>query len=101
MTTDKISRADAEQVFKAVKRRFKPWIEPGQGPQLVRGWDSGYGTPPYAIVWEEGPYKWAVCATNGSCCASDWPDHPTPPVVVPPTVWLECATSYALAIYAA
>jgi hypothetical protein len=97
---DKVSRADAEKVLAAVKRRFKAWTEPGLGPHLVRKWDGGYGAVPYAIVWEEGPDNWTACASMGSCCKADWPDHPTPKIAVPPTVWLECYTSYALSIHA-
>jgi len=57
--TKKVSEAKALKVLKAVQKRFHD-DDPIHGPQLVMDFDwFGYGERP-AIIWEGGPYEWAV-----------------------------------------
>lgn len=66
MTTTKpkrVTKRQAEKVLTQIKKRFKPWIDAGtEPPTIVMDFDPGYvGVAPFpAIVWEAGPYEWAL-----------------------------------------
>ena len=82
-----VRKRDAEKVLAAVKRKFAPYIAAGYDPPvLLKDWDwTGYGGAPYTIVWEGGPYDWAV--------ELGW--------VNVPGVFAEPITGWALGLYAA
>lgn len=86
--TVKPTKAQAERVHQAVcaKYGFKPG-DP-HAPQLVMDFDwFGHGGRP-SIVWEGGPYEWAV-----DCSFTLLETNPIP------GIWYEAATSWALSIY--
>lgn len=62
MTNTKVTRATAEKVLRAVRKQASAYIEPGVSePVLLEGWDFlGTGAYRWSIVWEGGPYEWAI-----------------------------------------
>jgi len=84
MTTKTACKA----VLRDVRRKFHVAdddIADGYGaPTLVMDWDWA-GTPTPTIIWEGGPYGWAVEVAN------DFRPHHG--------VWVEPTTGWALAIY--
>jgi hypothetical protein len=88
-------KRDAEKALNAVKRTFKGWYDgPEDGPQLVKDWDW-VGPTPYAIVWEGGPYDWAMLASGGG---RDEVGAKVEPIRVD-GVFLEPVTGWALGVY--
>lgn len=88
-------KRDAEKALNAVKRTFKGWIDgPEYGPKLVKDWDW-VGPTPYAIVWEEGPYDWAMLASGGG--RTEFGSKVEPVKV--DGVFLEPVTGWALGVY--
>ena len=86
--TIKPTKAQAEKVLRAVQDKYG--VSDEYGPKLVMDFDwFGYGGKP-TIVWEGGPYEWAIeCSFSLlNVLADDMPD-----------VWLEPATNWALSIY--
>lgn len=92
-----VTKEIAEQCFAAIVGQFNP--EEGYGPKLIENWDwLDSGPTPWAIVWEEGPYEWALRAQSGGTDpefgtvtpeAENWPEG----------VFAEAATSWAVGIY--
>lgn len=62
-----VLKRDAERALASVRRMFRSWIDAGtEEPVLVRNYDPGFGAPaPFAILWEGGPFDWAITATLG------------------------------------
>jgi hypothetical protein len=59
------------------------------GPSLIMDWDWLGGSPAPSIVWEEGPYEWALERSQEL------------QQVISPLVFVEPMTSWALGIYPA
>jgi hypothetical protein len=114
--SDRVTRAEAEAVLKEVRRVFRSHILPGDkgGPALLRNWEwiSGY-VAPYAVIWLEGPYEWAIQATAGgiddeltelSATLPEYLSGHMKPIRIeaikqPDGVFCEPYTSWALAVY--
>lgn len=96
MTTRvQVRKRDADKALAAVKHRFKAWYDkPEYGPQLIKDFNWS-GPTPYAIVWEGGPYDWAILATGGG---RDDFGFTVEPVRVD-GVFLEPITGWALGVY--
>jgi hypothetical protein len=65
-----VTKRQAEQAFNQIKKQFAAYIEPGDeaayGPKLIHNWDwLDSGPTTWAIVWEGGPYDWALLAEIG------------------------------------
>jgi hypothetical protein len=94
-----VTRTQATEVLAEVSRVFAAHIEGDNAPGLLKDWDwTGTGAAPYAIVWEEGPFDWATCATFGT------PDEfgiRIEAITQPTGVFCEPITSWALGIYSA
>ena len=90
----KVTRAKAQKVLTAVRASFG--VAAGEeGPALVMAWDwTGRGAHP-AIVWEGGPYDWAILASGGG--RDEW-GLVHQPVEVPGT-FLEPVTGWARGIW--
>lgn len=65
--TTTVTKRDAERVLAAVKRQCRAYCvdehgkPSGSQPEILKDWDwTGHGAAKYSIVWEEGPYNWAV-----------------------------------------
>ena len=91
------TRRQGERVLAAVRKMFKGWIQSGDtGPNLVMDWDwLGYG-PQVSIVWEEGPYDWAMLFPHGG--VEEEFGFTLKPVTLPKDIWTEPITSFAIAI---
>lgn len=97
-----VTKRQAEQAFRQVKDQFKVFLpEEGYayGPKLIHNWDwFDSGPTTWAIVWEEGPYGWALLAETGGRleefggvipAAKHWPKG----------TYSEAQTSWAIGIY--
>jgi hypothetical protein len=95
------TKAECLKVFKAICKQHgvtEDELADGYGPQLVMDWDwFGYGPRP-AIIWEGGPYDWPVYAPHGGRSETGY-RIPDVSDQLPPGVWLEAATGWALSIY--
>lgn len=96
-TRKRVTKREAERVLAAVKRAFPAWLGKGSvPPKLVKDWNWGFA---WAIVWEEGPYDWAVLFPHGGIDEEFGGKHPDVSDRLPEGVWTEAATSWAIAIY--
>ncbi len=73
MAVARLDRKLAEAALAAIREQFREYVEPcdlgdglvvpaGAGPVLREDWD---GDGNWAIVWEEGPDQWPLCAFEG------------------------------------
>jgi hypothetical protein len=107
MTKARVSSADAKAVLRAVEAKFAAYIEGTNGPSLIRDWDWIDAKGIYAIVWEGGPYDWAIdfassahideTASETADIQIEYPAH----ISIPPTVSIEPQYSWALGIFPA
>ena len=79
----KVTEAKAEKVLKELKKMY-PAEYYGDGMKIVENFRWSSTTVPFAIIWEEGPYAWAMDASFKLEVAG---------------VWFEPYTSWALSIY--
>lgn len=65
--TTKVTKRQAEKVLASIKRQWKTYLDAGyEPPVLIMDWDwfgDGGGRP--AIIWEGGPFEWALFANFG------------------------------------
>jgi hypothetical protein len=105
MTSKRITKAQAQKFLTAVRKQCKAALPTGSdlrgGPTLVKDWDwSGYGAAPWSIVWEEGPYDWAILFPYGGieeefgCRVADVSAN------LPEGFYAEAITSWAVGLYA-
>ncbi len=108
-TTTKITRKTAEKALAVVERHYAQWFKDGWAkPTLI---DRGTY---WEIVWEEGPYEWALRATHGGVneefLYNVYPEFvtdfdkavanaTTKPIKFPATVYVEPVNTCTLAIY--
>lgn len=93
MTQYKVSDEQVAAAVAALDDAFPWWPEYGTKHRFTkRGWAWGYPVDPETpvIVWEEGPYEWAIdasCSNRGveafKCLG----------------LWAEAGTSFALNLY--
>jgi hypothetical protein len=83
MNMAKVTMAKAEKALKALKKAY-PAEYYGDGAKIVEDFNWSGTTVPFAIIWEEGPYAWAMDASSKLEVAG---------------VWFEPYTSWALSIY--
>jgi len=85
--TRKATKTQAAKVLDLVCKKYGYTVGDPYGPDLRMDFDwFGYGPTP-TIVWEGGPYEWAV-----ECSFTLLDDCPQ-------GVWLEPATNWALSVY--
>lgn len=105
-----VRKADAEKVLAEVKRIYAVEADDPSQPTLVQDFDwLGGSLAPYAVVWEEGPYDWALLATSGGVdqeLTSLMAGYLKPGAVIereaikqPDGVFCEPITAWALGIY--
>jgi hypothetical protein len=81
-----LTEQQAQQALEMVKQYFRVYIDKDNSPKLIMDWDW-FGTGPSpSIVWEEGPYEWAIQYTG---------EHNR----FPKGVYGEPATNWALSLY--
>lgn len=97
----RVTKSDALLVLRAVRKAFKPYIDAGcEEPVLEKGWDFfGYGPTPYAIVWEGGPFEWAVQMTLGGRDEFGRNVEPLSNPLPSGDAYAEPITSWSLGIY--
>ena len=78
-----VTMAKAEEVLKELKKAY-PAEYYGDSMKIVEDFNWSGTTVPFAIIWEEGPYAWAMDASMQLGVAG---------------VWFEPYTSWALSIY--
>lgn len=62
-TKPQVSKAQAEKVLNKVKAKYSILFGDGiQEPVLIKDWVSWSGGRPipWVVMWEDGPYDWAV-----------------------------------------
>lgn len=94
-----ITKRQAQQALRQVRQQFTAYIDSdADGPKLIKDWDYlESGPTTWAIVWEGGPYYWALLAQHGGTgehgetipAAQRWPAN----------VFVEAATSWAIGLY--
>lgn len=97
----------AQAALDAVREQFKSYIGEDEGPKLVKGYESCYGSKaPYAIVWEDyAPYDWAIRAGENGGLDEEMSSlmgervETAPAKKWPATVWSEPVNGYVLALY--
>lgn len=93
--TQRITEKQAEKVCGIVAKAFA--AEPQYGPKVIMDWDYGP-----AIVWEEGPYGWAITfasmAAGYETVCQEF-GYKRKPVKIPAGIFVEPATSYAISMY--
>jgi hypothetical protein len=65
----RVTKKQAEKVRAAVKRQFAAWLNPASEwgePKLYPGSHEGMSDRYWVIIWEEGPFEWAIKAFNES-----------------------------------
>lgn len=106
MSKKSVSCADAQAVLAEVVRVFDvaQW-GPGHQPVLL---DHNEQPGSWRIVWEEGPYEWALRFPHGGLdeerteMLSDYAQggrFVTPEARVPAGVWVETQNSYAVSVW--
>ncbi|MBC8090836.1 MAG: hypothetical protein H7Y15_02640 [Pseudonocardia sp.] len=96
--TRNLTQAKATAAYRALLKQYKahavtahPVVEQGAGPWpsdpvLCRNFESWSSTTRWAVVWEEGPYEWALDAAEHS-------------EKFPVGVFVEPINGYALGLY--
>lgn len=109
--------ATKRQALSALRSIRKAYgYKPGEegGPQLVEEYHGWYSTTRNAIVWEEGPFEWAIRASMGGFDEEMYHDllefmpreqaaekAKSEPIKVPKGTYLEPINSYSLGLYKA
>lgn len=110
-----MARATKRQALSALRaiRKFYGY-KPGDedGPKLVEEYHGWYSTYRNAIVWEEGPFEWAIRAASGGFDEERYHDlkeflsreeaiekAKQQPVKAPKGTFLEPINSYSLGLY--
>lgn len=112
---NKITLHHANQVRNAVERQFKAYVLGMESRPSLHGNYTGVGVGefaepvPFALVWEDGPFEWALNAftdhVDEELTELLWEfDRELPPaqvaaVDIPDGVTVEPLTSFVLAIY--
>lgn len=96
-----VTQRQAEQAFRQIKQQFAAFIDPDveqYGPQLIHNWDwLDSGPTKWAIVWEGGPYEWALLAETGG--RTEFGRAVPPAKNWPAGTFAEPVTSWAVGIY--
>lgn len=90
------TKRQAQSALRAVRRAYGYGTGEEGGPRLVDEYHGWYNSYPNAIVWENGPYEWAVavscgcgnCAAEGLKC-----------VTMPKGTYAEAIDNQAFSLY--
>lgn len=96
-----VTKRQAQQAFNQIVDQFKVFIDDEVYPVLIENWDYlDSGPTRWAVVWEGGPYEWALLAERGGKMI-DY--HPSPEIPAakhwPAGTFAEPVTSWAVGIY--
>lgn len=100
-----ITEEQAEAALESIRQQFNSYISAGYSPpKIIRDFETSCGVVPYAIVGEEGPFRWTyVCPHGGydqerSSLMGRFCEIPAAPGW-PKDVWAEPINHYSLALY--
>ena len=54
-----------EKALRIIREHYGFGPKDQDGPKLVKDYESWTATHRYAIVWEDGPYEWAILTSCG------------------------------------
>jgi hypothetical protein len=99
-----VTKRQAEQALQQIKQQFRVFLpaetpaEVNEGPKLIHNWDwLDSGPTTWAIVWEGGPYDWALLAETGG--RTEFGRAIAPAKNWPAGTFAEPVTSWAVGIY--
>lgn len=97
-----VTRRKAEATLAAVKKQHRGWpgVDGPYGPKLVENWDWIGSPKRWAIVWEEGPYEWALYFGMGDYVDEEF-GTTVKGAAIPKGVFAEAITSWSVGIYPA
>lgn len=110
----KTTKRQVQSALRAIRKAygFKPGEDDHIGPKLVEEYHGWYNTHSNAIVWEEGPFEWAIHASMGGFDEELYHDllefmsseqaaerAKKEPIKVPKGTYLEPINSYSLGLY--
>jgi hypothetical protein len=90
----KATKRQAQSALRAIRKAYG--YEPGDedGPRLVEQYHGWYSSYPNAIVWEGGPYEWAMRCSCAGCR-----EEGVLEVQMPKGTYAEAIDSQALSLY--
>lgn len=91
-----VTQRRAEKVLAQVKEVFAPWVEDGDGPTLNMEWDWPSSGPTPTILWEGGPYDWAMLFPHGGRAEFGFK---VKEVTLPKGIFAEPYSGWALCLY--
>jgi hypothetical protein len=93
-----VTKRQAESTLRKLRESFPAYISEDYGPSLVEHWDwLGVGGPRWSIVWEGGPYEWAIIFPHGGVDPEFGTAYEA--VKLPKGVWTEPVTAWAINLY--
>lgn len=93
-----VSIATARTIADRVAAAFGVPAGDPYGPKAVVRWECFTDRPTTAVVWEEGPFEWAILATTGGI--TEW-GYSVSPIALPKGVFAEPITTWAIGLYPA
>lgn len=99
--TRNLTRRQAEQVLRALKRQHHVEDDSRFGPQLREDWDwLGTGNvAKWSIIWEEGPFQWSYYFPYGGIEEEFGTMVPDVSKSIPAGFYAEAITSWAVGLY--
>lgn len=106
------TKRQAQTALRAIRKAYG--YKPGElgGPRLAETYHGWYNSYPNAIVWEEGPFEWAIRASMGGFDEEMYHDlkgfmsdeeaaekAKQEPIKMPKGTYTEAIDSQALALY--
>lgn len=97
--TVKPTKAECVKVLRLLRKQRGIKASDSYGPQLIMDWDwLGHGAWP-SIVWEGGPYDWAMYMPHGGMDPEFGTRMQDMSADMPAGLWIEPMTSWAVSIY--
>jgi hypothetical protein len=94
----KATKRQTQSALRAIRKAygFVPGEDDYIGPRLVEQYHGWHGTYRNVIVWEEGPYEWAI-----NCSCATCRDEGVLEVRMPKGTYAEAINGQALGLYKA
>lgn len=98
--TPQITKRQAEQFLRALRKQCHVEPDSKYGPKLVEDWDwTGYGGAKWSIIWEEGPFQWTYLFPYGGVEEEFGLKVPDVSERLPAGFYAEAITSWAIGLY--
>lgn len=95
--TKQVTQRQAEATLAKVKKMFAAYGPEFDGLYLNMEWDWPSGGPTPSIIWEGGPYDWAMLFPGGGISEEFGANYPG--VKLPAGVWVEAYSGWAICLY--